>query len=98
MIIRYFYAITGFLIALMVVISPNWTAASADSIEVPRISIEQAKQMLGSPDVVFIDVRTPKSWWRSATKIAHAVRKAPSAVKQWVPEYAGNKTLIFYCA
>ena len=97
MIIRNFFAIIGFLTALLIVIAFNCPAAAAASIEVPRLSIEQAKQMFGSPDVIFIDVRTPKSWWRSATKITHAVREEPGAVKQWAPKYARDKTLIFYC-
>lgn len=97
MIIRIFFAITGFLIALPVVISFSCPAAATTSVEVPRISIEQAKQMLGSPDVIFIDVRTPKTWWRSATKITHAVREEPGAVKQWAPKYVRDITLIIYC-
>lgn len=97
MIIRIFFAITGFLIALVVVVTFNCPAAAATSVEVPRISIEQAKQMLGSPDVIFIDVRTRISWWRSAAKITHAVREEPGAVKQWAPKYARDKTLIIYC-
>jgi hypothetical protein len=74
------------------------TAASAASIEVPRISIERAKQMLASTDVVIIDVRTAKTWWRSTTKIENAVREEPESLERWAQKYPKDKTLIFYCS
>jgi hypothetical protein len=73
-------------------------AASAASIEVPRISIERAKQMLASTDVVIIDVRTAKTWWRSTTKIENAVREDPDSPERWAQKYPKDKTLIFYCS
>ncbi len=72
-------------------------AASAASIEVPRISIERTKQMLANPDVVIIDVRTVKTWWRSPTKIENAVREEPGSLERWAEKYPKDKTLIFYC-
>jgi hypothetical protein len=74
------------------------TAASATSIEVPRISIERTKQMLANPDVVIIDVRTAKTWWRSTSKIKNAVREEPGSLQRWAEKYPKNKTLIFYCS
>ena len=70
--------------------------ASADSIKVRRISIERARQMLADPNVVIIDVRTAKSWWRSSTKIVNSVREEPASVQQWTAKYAKDQTLIFY--
>jgi hypothetical protein len=74
------------------------TAASAASIEVPRISIERTKQMLASSDVVVIDVRTAKTWWRSNAKIKTAVREEPGPPERWMQKYPKDKTLIFYCS
>jgi hypothetical protein len=74
------------------------TAAPASSIEVPRISIERTQQMLASTDVVIIDVRTAKSWWRSTTKIENAVREEPASLERWAQKYSKDKTLIFYCS
>jgi rhodanese-related sulfurtransferase len=65
---------------------------------VPRISIQEANQVHGNSNVIFIDVRTAKSWWRSSAKIPDAIREQPDAVEQWAPKYDKNKTLILYCA
>jgi hypothetical protein len=85
------------IIALMAGILLCQTAASAASVEVPRISIERTKQMLANPDVVIIDVRTAKTWWRSPSKIENAVREEPGSLERWAEKYPKDKTLIFYC-
>ena len=72
-------------------------AASAASVEVPRISIERTKQMLANPDVVIIDVRTEKTWWRSPSKVENAAREDPGSLESWAEKYPRDKTLIFYC-
>jgi predicted sulfurtransferase len=92
------FAAVGLILALMAGILFYRSAASADSIEVPRISIERVRQMLDDPDVVIIDVRTAKTWWRSPTKITNAVREELDSVEQWATKYAKDKTLIFYCS
>jgi hypothetical protein len=72
----------GFFFALLAAI-PTWFAmASAASVEVPRISVEKTKELLGSPNVIIIDVRTAKTWWRSPTEILNAVREEPGAVEK----------------
>ena len=82
--------------ALMAGIFLCRTMASAASIEVPRISIERTKEMLADPDVVIIDVRTAKTWWRSPSKIENAVREEPGSLERWAETYPKDKTLIFY--
>jgi hypothetical protein len=70
----------------------------ADSTEaVPRISVTDAEKLMDNPDVVIIDVRKKKAWWRSTIKIHGAVREDPSTVSQWVEKYPKTKILIFYC-
>ena len=93
-----YFTIGSLLIALSAVVSFSGTMVEAAAIEVPRISIEQAKEIHDTPGVIFIDVRSAKSWWRSATQITHAVRENPTAVKQWASKYTKDQTLIFYCA
>ena len=91
-------AAAGLIIVLMAGTHFCPAAASADSIEVPRISIEGAREMLADPNVVIVDVRTEKTWWRSPTKITNAVREELDSVEQWAQKYPKDKTLIFYCS
>ena len=98
MIKRNFVFAAGLFIVLLAGILLCRTAASAASIEVPRISIERTKQMLTNPDVVIIDVRTAKTWWRSTIKIKNAVREESGSLERWADKYPKNKTLIFYCS
>ena len=66
---------------------------------VPRMTKEEVKALLGNPDVVIIDVRSPDDWNRSKEKIAGAVREDPEKeIKSWAMRYPKDKTLIFYCA
>ena len=97
MIKRNFVFAAGLIIVLLTGILLCRPAASAASIEVPRISIERTKQMLSNPDVVIIDVRTAKAWWRSTIKIKNAVREESGSLESLAEEYPKNKTLIFYC-
>ena len=71
---------------------------AGDAKEVPRLSANEVKQMLYRPDVVIIDVRKYRNWWRSTHKISTAVREDPSEVDQWAQKYSKDKTLVFYCA
>jgi hypothetical protein len=87
-----------FLFALLAAMTICSGAASVAPVEVPRISVEKTKTLLGNPDVVIIDVRTAKSWWRSTTKISNAVREEPGAVEKWASKYPKDKTLILYCS
>jgi predicted sulfurtransferase len=70
-------------------------AAVAD--EVPRMSKEELRAMLGNPDVVIIDVRTDKDWEASQSKIKGAVREEPRQAKSWADKYDKNKTYVLYC-
>ena len=97
MIMRNPVAAAVLVIALMAGNQWGPAAASAASVEVPRISVEHAKQMLANPDAVIIDVRTVKTWWRSPTKIKNALREEPGSLEDWAEKYPKDKTLIFYC-
>jgi predicted sulfurtransferase len=71
-------------------------AAVAD--EVPRMSKEELRSMLGNPDVVIIDVRAGKDWEASQSKIKGAVREEPRQAKSWADKYDKDKTYVLYCA
>ncbi|OGP89948.1 MAG: hypothetical protein A2156_05865 [Deltaproteobacteria bacterium RBG_16_48_10] len=70
---------------------PTTSAAKA-----PAISKEELQSMLGSPEVIVIDVRAGGDWSSSDSKIKGAVREDPGKVDSWMDKYPRDKTLIFY--
>ena len=66
--------------------------------DAPRMTKEELKAMLDSPNLILIDVRTQRDWKESDLKIKGAVREDPGAVESWVNKYPKDKTLVFYCA
>ena len=64
--------------------------------EVPRISKEDLKEMLGKPDVVIVDVRTGSDWNASTVKVKGAVREEADKVDSWIEKYPKDKTLVLY--
>jgi rhodanese-related sulfurtransferase len=66
--------------------------------EIPRISKEELKSMLGKPEVVAIDVRTLWDRKMSLKQIKGAVREDPGDVKSWAKKYSKKKTIVLYWA
>ncbi len=67
--------------------------------EVPRITKEDLKSLLGNPDVIIVDVRIEEHWKESNSKIQGAVREDPEKdINTWADKYPKDKTLVFYCA
>ena len=66
--------------------------------EAPRISTEQLNDMLDSPDLVLLDVRTGRDWNTSDRKIVGAVRVDPRDVNSWAENYSRNQKIVLYCA
>jgi rhodanese-related sulfurtransferase len=72
----------------------------AVAMEIPRISKEELKSMLGNPDVVIIDVRIIADHNKSVKQIKGSVREDPNPteVKSWANKYSKEKTIVLYCA
>ena len=66
--------------------------------DVPRMSTEQLKALLDSPDLVLLDVRTEKDWKKSDKKIFGAVRVDPREVDSWAGDYSKDQKIVLYCA
>ena len=66
--------------------------------DAPRISTEELQEMLGSSDLVVLDVRTAKDWKKSDRKIVGSVRVDPDDVKSWAGNYAKDQKIVLYCA
>jgi rhodanese-related sulfurtransferase len=72
--------------------------AFAKSAEAPRMPTDELKAMLGSPDLVIVDVRYGKDWTDSDVKIKGAVREDPKVFEPWANKYPKDKTIVLYCA
>jgi len=70
----------------------------AKSVDAPRMTKDELKGMLGSPDFVIVDVRYGKDWTDSDLKIKGAVREDPEAFQSWTNKYPKDKTIVLYCA
>jgi hypothetical protein len=70
----------------------------AKSADAPRMTKDDLKARLSSPDLLIIDVRYGKDWTESDLKIRGAVREDPEAFDSWANKYPKDKTLVFYCA
>ena len=87
------------MIAVMTSLALSWilsTIVLAD--DVPRMTREELKGMLGNPNVVIIDVRANVDWLGSNLKIKGAVREDARKVNSWMEKYSKDKTLVFYCS
>jgi hypothetical protein len=64
----------------------------------PRMTKEQLKPLLGSPDLVVIDIRLDEQWKFSNRKITGAVHENPTISGTWLDKYPKDKTIVLYCA
>jgi len=69
-------------------------AAAADG--VTRIPKEEAKALLGKPNVVFLDARIDKAWKESSRQIKGAVRVDLFDLETQAANYGKDTTFIIY--
>ena len=84
------------LIMVLFMLAFGVTLATAK--DVPRMTVDELKALLGTPDVVIIDVRINGDWSGSTEKIMGAIREDPHDVRSWAKKYSKEKTLVLYCA
>ncbi len=66
--------------------------------EVPRMTKQALRAVMGQPNMVIIDVRLGRDWTESDSKIKGALREDPQSIPAWASKYSKDKTLVFYCA
>ena len=71
--------------------------AIASASDVPKITKEELKAMLGNPDLIIIDVRIERDWKSSALKVKGAVWEDFLDVDTWARKYSRDKTIVLYC-
>lgn len=81
-----------FLIALMVLAASPLIAAS-----VPTMDKDELKSLLGSENLVILDVRTGKDWSTSEFKIKDALRVNNKDLSVAM-NYPKDNTVVLYCA
>jgi rhodanese-related sulfurtransferase len=87
-----------FIVASIIFFMVGILTVFAKSAEAPRMPKEELKAMLGSPDLVILDVRYGKDWTDSDVKINGAVREDPKIFESWANKYPKDKTIVLYCA
>ena len=70
-------------------------AAAAD---VPRMTMEELKALLDSPDLAILDVRSGRDWSASEFKIKGSRRVDVKNIDSWLPNYRKDQTIVLYCA
>ena len=86
------------ILSIFVTVIPVLSYSIAMASEIPRITKEDAKEMMDNPGVVFLDVRSGSDWRASDIKITGAVHEEPRNVEGWISKYDAEKTYILYCA
>jgi rhodanese-related sulfurtransferase len=86
-----------FLIFISLTIGLSTTFAS--SADIPMMTKDELKAMLGNPDLVIFDVRLSSDYFSSDLKIKGAVRPEMGGhIYETALTYPQGKTFIFYCA
>ena len=83
---------------LIIFVAMGILSTFARAAEVPRMTKDELKAMMGNPELVILDVRAKKDWKNSDSKIQGAIREDPDSVKSWSRKYAKDKTFVLYCA
>jgi rhodanese-related sulfurtransferase len=68
------------------------------SADVPRMTKDELKALLGKPDVILLDVRAANDWKDSDLKIQGAIREEPGQIKSWSKKYSKEQIIVLYCA
>ncbi len=87
-----------FISAVLVFFMVGILTTFAKSADVPRMTKDELKAMLGNPDLVILDVRAQSDWKGTDSKVQGAIREDPDSVKSWAEKYPKDKTIVLYCA
>ncbi|HET6490799.1 MAG TPA: rhodanese-like domain-containing protein [Syntrophales bacterium] len=82
--------------ALILVALTGYTAPPTTVEQVPRLTKEQVRDMLGKPDVVIVDIRFIKQYEQSDRKLPGAVFVQPEQFDEFVKNNPKDKTYVLY--
>ena len=82
---------------LSLVALAGWSAPPSSVEQVPRLTKEAVKEMLGKPDVVMVDIRYIKQYEQSDKKLPGAVFLQPENFDEFVKNHPQkDKTYVLY--
>lgn len=89
----------GLLLALVgaLLLLPLGATLAAEP-EVKSVNPAALKGMLGDPQLLVIDVRTPSAWADSKNMIKGAMRQDPGKVPTWAKTLSKDKKIVLYCS
>lgn len=80
--------LVSFLASLLTLVAlSGWSAPPSSVEQVPRLSKEDVKEMLGKPDIVIMDVRYIKQYEQSDRKIPGAVFVRPENFEEFTTNH-----------
>jgi hypothetical protein len=85
-----------FIVIMAALVTWSATGFTSGKEDIPRMKVEELKSLLGSPDVVVLDVRlggeiAPK-------RILGSVFENPEKVDAWSSKYPKRKKIVLYCS
>jgi len=75
-----------------------FTALPALAGGVKLMTTTELKNMLGSKELVILDVRSGRDWSTSELKITGAIRASGDDFDSWANSYPKEKKIVLYCA
>jgi predicted sulfurtransferase len=85
------------LVALLLLVALAGYSAMPTTVEqVPRLTKEAVKGMLGKPDVVIVDIRYIKQYEQSDSRLPGAVFVQPENFDEFAKNYPKQRTYVLY--
>lgn len=83
---------------IMLALLLGFALTPAVAMAVGLMSVDQLKGLLGSDNLIVLDVRSGRDWNSSEFKIKGAIRANPSEFSAWGDSHPKNKKIVLYCA
>jgi rhodanese-related sulfurtransferase len=84
---------------LLLILTLCWFSfSSALAADVKLMEKEELQGLLGTKDLVILDVRAGMDWSTSELKIKGALRADAADFNTWAEKYPKNGKLVLYCA
>lgn len=83
---------------MFLIFSLGFALTPAVSMDVGMMSVDELNGMLGSDNLIVLDVRSGKDWSSSEFKVKGAIRANPREFATWGDSHPKDKKIVLYCA